>query len=95
MNQFEKDFITHGCEQVLRFSQVGNWDDLSEERKVQLGFNLGVVALGLALSKEESFQVLAEARVGSISMKKFRDHFQSLIQLHQIKVDEAKIARAF
>lgn len=35
-----QDFIIHACEQVLRFSQVENWDNLSEERKVQLGFNM-------------------------------------------------------
>ena len=40
-------FVTHGCEQVLRFSRVDSWDALSEEIKVQLGFNMGVVALGL------------------------------------------------
>jgi len=37
------DFIIHGCEQVLRFTQVEHWDDLSEELKVQLGFNMGLL----------------------------------------------------
>ena len=94
-NQFEKSFIVHSCEQVLRFSRVGRWDDLSEERKVQLGFNMGVVALGLQLSKEESFQALADAREGKVSMQKFRDHLKLLIASHEVKVDEAKIMRPF
>jgi len=94
-NQFEDSFITHSCEQVLRFTQIERWDDLSEERKVQLGFNVGVIALGLKLSKEESFQALADAREGRISMQKFRDHLKSLITSHQVKVDEVKIARPF
>ncbi len=94
-NQLEKDFITHGCEQVLRFTKVEHWNDLSEERKVQLGFNLGVIALGLNLTKEESFQALSKAREGKISMQDFRDHLKSLIASHQIKVDEAKISRPF
>lgn len=94
-NKFEKDFVTHGCEQVLRFSQVKHWDDLSEALKVQFGFNMGVVALGPKLTKEGGFQALADAREGRISMQSFRDHLQSLIASHQIKVDEEKIARPF
>lgn len=94
-NQHENDFVTHGCEQVLRFSQVEHWDDLPEALKVQLGFNMGVVALGLKLTKEEGFQALADLREGRASMQTFRDHMQSLIAAHQIKVDETKIARPF
>lgn len=94
-NQFDLNFLTHSCEQVLRFSQVEHWDDLSEERKVQLGFNMGVVALGLDLTKEESFQALSNAREGQISMYELREHLRSIITLHQINVDEAKIARPF
>jgi len=30
----KEDFIIHACEQVLRFTKVDKWDDLSEERKV-------------------------------------------------------------
>lgn len=88
-------FITHACEQVLRFTQVDKWDDLSEERKVQLGFNIGVVALGLSLTKEEGFQVLANARQGIISMQAFREHMKALIDSHKIPVDKAQIARQF
>lgn len=89
------DFLIHACEQVLRFTQVERWDDLSEERKVQLGFNMGVVSLGLKLTKEEGFKAMSDAREGKISMAIFRNHLRSLIDLHQIKVDEAKIARSF
>lgn len=69
LKQYENDFITYGCEQVLRFSQVERWDDLSETIKVQLGFNMGVVALGLKLTKEEEFQKLTEVREGRLSMQ--------------------------
>lgn len=89
------DFITHACEQVLRFTQVEQWDDLSEAIKVQLGFNMGVVALGLKLTKDEGFKVLIDAREGKISMANFRSHLKSLIGSHQVKVDEAKVTRPF
>lgn len=89
------EFLIHACEQVLRFTQVKQWDDLSEAIKVQLGFNMGVVALGLNLSKEDSFQALADAREGKISMQVFRDHLKALITLHKIKIDEKNIARPF
>lgn len=88
-------FITHACEQVLRFTQVDKWDDLSEEVKVQLGFNMGVVALGLSLTKEEGFLALANARQGIISMQIFREHMRTLIDSHKIQVDETQIARKF
>lgn len=94
-DQFEEKFIIHGCEQVLRFSQVERWEDLTEAVKVQLGFNMGVVALGLKLTKEEGFQPLAQVREGRISMRDFRDHVRSLVTSHHINVDEAKIARPF
>jgi hypothetical protein len=88
-------FLIHGCEQVLRFTRVELWDDLSEERKVQLGFNMGVVALGLTLTKAEGFQVLAGAREGKISMQTFHDHLKSLINACHIKVNEEQIMRPF
>ncbi len=89
------DFIIHGCEQILRFTQVSQWGDLSEERKVQLGFNMGVVALGLNFTKAESFQALADAREGKMSMQDFRSHLQSLVTAHNVNVDEKKIERPF
>jgi uncharacterized protein YbcI len=89
------DFVIHGCEQVLRFTRVERWDDLSEAVKVQLGFNMGVIALGLKLTKAEGFQALADAREGKISMQAFRNHLQSVIASHQVKLDDAKIARPF
>lgn len=89
------DFVIHGCEQVLRFTQVERWNDLSEERKVQLGFNLGVVALGLKLAKSESFEILTDAREGRISMSEFRNHLKSVIASHNVPVDESKITRPF
>lgn len=89
------EFLIHACEQVLRFTQIEHWGDLSEERKVQLGFNMGVVALGLKLTKDEGYKALADAREGKISMVSFRSHLKSLISLHQVKVDEANVARSF
>jgi hypothetical protein len=88
-------FVTHACEQVLRFTQASNWDALSEELKVQLGFNMGALALGLNLSKEDGFLALANARLEDISMEEFREHLRSVILTHKIVVDEAKVARPF
>ncbi len=89
------DFVIHACEQVLRFTQIDKWDDLSEELKVQLSFNMGVVALGLSLTKQEGFQALANARSGLVSMQEFREHLRSLIVSHKVKVDEANIVKTF
>ena len=88
-------FVIHACEQVLRFTQVDKWDDLSEEVKVQLGFNMGAMALGLNLTKEDGFQALANARQGIVSMKEFREHIKTLVDSHKVDVDEAQIARPF
>ncbi len=90
-----KEFVTHACEQVLRFTQVEKWNDLSEERKVQLGFNMGVMALGLSLTKEDSFLALSNARQGNVSMPAFREHLKTLVTSHKVEVDETKIARPF
>ncbi|MFA5967079.1 MAG: hypothetical protein WC805_00985 [Patescibacteria group bacterium] len=90
-----EEFVTHACEQVLRFTQVEKWDDLSEELKVQLGFNMGVLALGLSLTKDEGFLALSNACQGNISMQAFREHLEALVTSHKVKVDEAKISRPF
>jgi len=90
-----EEFATHACEQVLRFTRVNKWDDLSEELKVQLGFNMGAMALGLSLSKEDGFLALSNARQGRIAMGEFREHVRSVILSHKIVVDEAKVARPF
>ncbi|MDO8646946.1 MAG: hypothetical protein Q7R70_00835 [Candidatus Diapherotrites archaeon] len=91
----KEEFTKHACEQVLRFTQVNNWNDLSEELKVQLGFNMGAMALGLNLSKEEGFLALSNARNGNISMTKFHEQVKSVILSHKIIVDEAKVAKPF
>ena len=84
-------FIIHGCEQVLRFSQVGNWNDLSEERKVQLGFNMGVMSLGLDLTKEQGYLLLVNVREGSSSIQEFHRKMRDLISSRNIPVDEENI----
>ena len=91
----KEEFTIHACEQVLRFTKVNKWDDLSEELKVQLGFNMGVVALGLNLSKEEGFLALSNARNKKVSMEEFHKHIQSIVLSHKIIVDETKVARPF
>lgn len=91
----DKLFIIHGCEQVLRFSLVESWDDLSEERKVQLGFNMGVMALGLDLSKEEGFLSLANLREGLLSPQDFHKKMRDLIISHDIDIDEKNVDRPF
>ena len=55
-----KDFVIHACEQTLRFTTVNKWEDLSDKLKMQLSFNVGVMALGLDLSKDEGYQSLAD-----------------------------------
>jgi len=91
----QEEFSTHACEQMLRFTQVEKWDDLSEELKVQLGFNMGAMALGLNLSKENGFLALANARQKIISMQEFREHLKSVITSHEVKVSEENIKRPF
>ena len=72
------EFTTHACEQVLRFTKVNKWNDLSEEIKVQLGFNMGAMALGLNLKKEEGFLVLSNAQQEIISMKTFHNIMKNI-----------------
>ncbi len=91
----QEEFVKHACEQVLRFTQVENWDDLTEELKVQLGFNMGAIALGLSLAKEDGFLALANARQGKITMSAFREHLLTVIESHRIVVDAAQVARPF
>lgn len=88
-------FVIHACEQVLRFTQVDKWNDLSEELKVQLGFNMGIMAHGLGLTKEDGFQALSNVRQEIISMQVFREYIKSLLISHGVKVDEVNIARSF
>ena len=89
------DFVVHACEQVLRFTSVNNWNDLSEERKVQLSFNMGVVALGLGLTKQEGYDHLADTRKGDIPVKELHQHVRALILSHDVKVNEEHVARPF
>lgn len=91
----QKEFIIHACEQVLRFGSVDSWDNLSEELKVQLGFNMGVVALGLKLTKEEGYLAMADMRRGNLTMGEFRNHFKKIIEAHDIEVDESNVSRTF
>lgn len=91
----QRDFIKHACEQVLRFTKANEWGDLSQELKVQLGFNMGALSLGLNLSKEEGFLALANAREGKISMADFNKHIRAIVDTHGVIVDEEKVNRAF
>jgi hypothetical protein len=88
-------FIIHGCEQVLRFSQVQNWDELSEERKVQLGFNMGVISLGLDLNKEDGYLTLASVREKSLSIQDFHKRMRDLINSLNISIDEMNVNKPF
>ncbi len=90
-----KALTLHACEQVLRFTRVAAWDDLSEERKVQLGFNLGIVALGLGLSKAEGYDAMAQTRMGTLSMPALHAHLRQLVAQHHVLVNESQIARDF
>jgi hypothetical protein len=84
-------FVIHGCEQVLRFSRVESWNVLSEERKVQLGFNMGVMSLGLNLTKEDGYLTLASVREGILSLKEFHEKMRHLIISRGVQVEEINI----
>lgn len=88
-------FIIHGCEQILRFSKVQNWGELSEERKIQLGFNMGVISLGLDLSKEEGYLTLANVREGLLPIQEFNKKMRALISSRGIPIDEVNIDKPF
>ncbi|MCA3244710.1 MAG: hypothetical protein INF43_05350 [Alphaproteobacteria bacterium] len=87
--------LIHACEQVLRFTRAATWNDLSEERKVQLGFNTGIMALGLNLSKDEGYLVLVKTREGQLSMPQLHAYLRDLVAKHQITVSETNIQRSF
>ncbi|MCT4617680.1 MAG: hypothetical protein N4A38_05730 [Candidatus Gracilibacteria bacterium] len=91
----KEEFTKHACEQVLRFSIVEKWDDLSEARKVQLGFNMGAMSLALNLSKEDGFMALFNVRTGEISMQEFRKHIANIVAKYNIKVEEKMIELPF
>jgi hypothetical protein len=91
----DKLFIIHGCEQVLRFSKIGNWNDLSEARKVQFGFNMGVVSLGLGLSKEEGYLSLVNLREGLLSPQDFYKKMRGLISSRDIIINEKNVEKPF
>ncbi len=95
MTSVSKEFIIHACEQALRFTRVSKWAELSEELKVQLSFNMGAMALGLNLSKEDGFLALYNAQTEKISMEQFNKHLQFIILSHKIAVDDANVARPF
>lgn len=90
-----KDFIIHACEQSLRFSTDSKWEDLSDKLKTQFSFNVGVMALGLDLSKEEGYQYLADVCQGKSLMSEFHDHVRSLLASRGIEVNEENIKRPF
>lgn len=88
-----KDFVIHACEQSLRFSRVGAWEDLSDKLRMQFSFNVGVMALGLDLSKEKGYQSLADVSQGKITMPEYHSHLRSLIESRGIVVNEENIKR--
>lgn len=89
------DFVIHACEQSLRFSTASKWTDFSEKLKMQFSFNVGVMALGLGLSKEEGYQYLADVCQDKLSMSEFHNHIRLLLVKREIVVNEANINRPF
>lgn len=89
------EFLIHACEQVLRFSKVKKWGDLSEERKVQFVFNVGVVALGLSLSKKDGFSKLINVTSGISSMEELNKHLKKVISENSIPVHKENISKPF
>jgi len=90
-----KDFVIHACEQSLRFSTVNKWEDLSDKLKMQFSFNVGVMALGLDLSKQDGYQSLADVCQGKLLMSEFHDHVRSLLTGRKIEINEENIKRPF
>ncbi len=90
-----KDLVTHGCEQVLRFTRVGSWNDLIEERKVQLAFNFGVVSLGLGLNKVDGYDKLSSLVSGQTSMSDFHNNMKDLFVSLGVKMLEDNIQKPF
>jgi hypothetical protein len=88
-------FVIHSCEQVLRFAQAGTWDELTEERKVQLAFNMGVMSLGLHLTKEEGYDALVRMREGKVSTKDFREYVQKLVGEKAVPVSEENCRKGY
>lgn len=89
------DLVIHACEQVLRFTAVSDWSDLSEERKVQLSFNLGLCTLGLGLTKEEGYDALASTRRGELTIQELHAHLRAIVQSQAVVIDEEKVAKPF
>jgi hypothetical protein len=87
------DFVTHACEQVLRFTSIDNWDDLTQERKVQLSFNMGVCSLGLGLTKQEGYDSVADTVTGHMTIVQLHEHLRSLIALHGVIINEQNVKK--
>jgi hypothetical protein len=89
------DFVIHSCEQSLRFSTARSWEDLSDKLKMQFSFNVGVMALGLGLTKEEGYDALADVCLGNTEMKEFHQHVRDLLTRRSVVVNEDRIRRPF
>jgi hypothetical protein len=89
----KNEFVTHACEQVLRFTTLTKWDDLTEARKVQLAFNLGVASLGLDINKETGYDYLTRAQRSEITMTEFHQHTRALVAEKQVAITEASVSK--
>jgi len=89
------DFVIHACEQVLRFTSVNDWNELTEERKVQLSFNMGVFVLGLDLTKEEGYDSIAATARGDMTIQELHEHLRSLVVFHNVAIKEEYVTRRF
>jgi len=56
---------------------------------------MGVMALGLGLSKEEGFIALSDVREGRVSIKEFHEHIEEIVLSHGVEVDREKVEREF
>jgi hypothetical protein len=89
------NFVIHACEQVLRFTSIDKWDDLTEERKLQFSFNVGVMALGLNLTKEESYQLIIDTSQETLSTQELHKHFRTLIISNKVNINEENVIKPF
>lgn len=91
----KEEFTTHACEQALRFTSVGSWEDLSGELKIQLTFNVGAMSLGLNLSKEDGYKFFTSVSSGEKTLSQFHEHVKKLVEGHEIEVRKENIERPF
>lgn len=82
-------FRNHSATQVVRFTK--RWDDLDEQRKLQLAFNMGALSMSDDIRKEESYDVLMKLHDGNTDGKDVSTRFMIESISRGWKLDYSKI----